>query len=241
MVTAMKHSETEYRHELKYRVSRGSYEILRGRLKAAMRSDPNAENGRYRITSLYFDDPYRSAYFDKQNGILNRKKFRIRTYNLDPAFIRLEEKCKNGDMGYKKNAVLSLGEYHALLSGKTDFLSEERFSGTAAEDFLWANAAARLAPAVVVDYLREPYICAAGNVRITFDLRISAGNTRDFFDPNTRFTPALPNDEAVLEIKYDRFLPLYIEELLSGVPLLYESLSKFVLCSDTARFLQYGC
>lgn len=236
----MKQPEHSYRHELKYRISRGSYEILRGRLKAAMHADPHAENGRYRITSLYFDDVYRSAYRDKQNGLLNRKKFRIRTYNLDPSLIRLEEKCKNGSMGYKKNAVLSPGEYRALLAGKTDFLSEERFSGTAGEDFLWANASGKLIPAVVVDYLREPYICAAGNVRITFDLRISAGSTLDLFDPETRFTPALPNGEAVLEIKYDRFLPVYIEELLSGVPLLYESVSKFVLCSDTARFLRYG-
>lgn len=236
----MKQSENAYRHELKYRISRGSYEILRGRLKAAARPDPNAENGWYRVTSLYFDDAYRTAYRDKLNGVHSRRKFRIRTYNLDPALIRLEEKCKNGDVGYKKSAVLSLSEYRALLSGAADFLSGERFAGTAAEDFLWANAAARLSPAVVVDYLREPYVCAAGNVRITFDLRIAAGNTRDLFDPALRLTPVLPNDEAVLEIKYDRFLPLYIEELLSGVPLLYESLSKFVLCSDRARMLQYG-
>lgn len=236
----MKQTAYLYRHEVKYRISRGSYEILRGRLKAAMRPDPHAANGQYRVTSLYFDDVYRTAYRDKMNGILSRKKFRIRTYDLDPSMIRLEEKCKDGDVGYKKTALLTLDDYRTVLAGRTDHFTQERFSGTAAEDFLWSNAAVRLLPAVTVDYRREPYTCAAGNVRITFDLSLAAGNTLDLFDPNARFSSAFPNGEVILEIKYDRFLPRYIEELLSGVPLLYESVSKYVLCSDRARLLQYG-
>lgn len=236
----MKQTAYPYRHELKYRISRGSYEVLRGRLKAAMRPDAHAENGQYRVTSLYFDDVYRTAYRDKLNGILSRKKFRIRTYDLDPSVIRLEEKCKDGDVGYKKSALLTMEEYRALLAGRTDFLTDERFSGTAGEDFYWSNASVRLLPAVTVDYRREPYTCAAGNVRITFDLALAAGSSLDLFDPNARFISAFPSGEAILEVKYDRFLPRYIEELLSGVPLLYESVSKFVLCSDQARFVQYG-
>ncbi|MCM1334960.1 MAG: polyphosphate polymerase domain-containing protein [Bacteroides sp.] len=237
----MKKTTIPYRHELKYRISRGSYEILRGRLKAVMRPDEHARDGRYRVTSLYFDDVYRSAYRDKLSGVLNRKKFRVRTYGLDPSTIRLEEKRKDGDVGYKKTALLTPEEYRLLLKGETAFLTAERFAGTAGEDFLWSSAAVRLLPSVVVDYVREPYTCTAGNVRITFDLALSAGGSLDLFDPAARYIPAFPDGEVILEVKYDRFLPSYIEEVLSGVPLLSESISKFILCSDCARLARYGC
>ena len=64
----------KYRHEVKYRVNIGTYHILRQRFKAVMKPDEYAKNGSYRITSLYFDDIYGTAFFDKENGILNRKK-----------------------------------------------------------------------------------------------------------------------------------------------------------------------
>lgn len=228
----IKMKKPQYRHELKFRVCQGTYEILRRRLKAAMSPDAHAKNGIYRVTSLYFDDIFRSAYHDKVNGVLHRKKFRVRTYDLDPSHIRLEEKCRDGNVGYKKSAALSEEEYRALLAGKTDFLADERFSDTAAEDFFWTNSAARLSPAAVVDYLREPYVCPAGNVRVTFDMNVSAGNTADMFDASARYERALETNEAILEVKYDNFLPAYIEALISGLPLICESVSKYVLCSD---------
>ena len=83
-----------------------------------------------------------------------------------------------------------------------------------------------------MDYVREPYINREGNVRITFDKRLGAGiNTLDMFDPGVKFEPVMPG-LMVLEVKYDSFLPSYIEELLSGVPLMRESCSKYALCSD---------
>ncbi len=236
----MKQPERQYRRELKYRISRGTYEILRQRLKAAMRPDSHAENGVYRVTSLYFDDIYKSAYRDKINGVLSRKKFRMRTYDLDPFRIRLEEKCKDGDWGYKKSAPLAPAEYLLMMHRERDFLSEERFAGTAAEDFFWADASSALSPSVTVDYLREPYVCDAGNVRITFDRNLCAGSEADLFCLNGSFIPVLPPDETILEIKYDGFLPEYIRELLSGLPPAREAVSKFVLCCDRARLARFG-
>ena len=53
-----------YRHELKYIINTGWHRILRQRLKAAMKPDDHGDSGVYRITSLYFDDVFRSAYND---------------------------------------------------------------------------------------------------------------------------------------------------------------------------------
>ena len=91
--------EKRFRHEYKYIINSGFYHILRQRLKAAMKPDGNGKDGVYRITSLYFDDVYRSAYNDKALGLDVRKKYRVRYYDLSPDFIRLEVKEKNGELG----------------------------------------------------------------------------------------------------------------------------------------------
>lgn len=231
----------QYRHELKYRIRSGDYHILRARFKAVMKPDANTKDGVYRIRSLYFDDIYNTAYFDKMNGALNRKKYRIRAYNMDKDFIRLEEKVKDDNVGYKKSAVITYDEYKRILNGERAFLAEERFENTAAEDFFISDSAVKLSPAVIVDYIREPYVMKAGNVRVTFDMKLTASTSSfDIFDENAVYSPVFANDLIVLEVKYDNFLPGIIEELLRGVPLLQESVSKFVMCSDAYNAIRYG-
>lgn len=231
----------QYRHELKYYINSGIYAILKGRLDAVLKKDVNAPDGIYRVTSLYFDNIYNTAYRDKLSGSMNRKKFRIRTYNLDKDKIRLEEKIKDDNVGYKKNAWLTYDEYKSVLGGDTGFMTEERFYDSSAEDFFTSVCSSGLKPAVIVDYMREPYICEAGNVRITLDSRLSVCyNTFDMFAENAIYYPVFNKGEAVLEVKYDGFLPLYIQELLLGLPIMQESVSKFVLCTDTACRMKYG-
>ena len=83
------------RHELKFIINEGTYLMLRERLTPLMTVDPHGVNGEYRVTSLYFDDIYNSAYWQKMNGIQTRRKFRIRAYDLDPSIISLESKHKD--------------------------------------------------------------------------------------------------------------------------------------------------
>ena len=46
-----------YRHEWKHIINLSDMIILQGRLPAVMTPDPHAINGKYEISSLYFDDP----------------------------------------------------------------------------------------------------------------------------------------------------------------------------------------
>ena len=223
----------KYRHEIKYRINKGTYHILRQRFAAVAEHDANTKDGLYRVTSLYFDDIYRSAYNDKVNGVLNRKKYRVRLYDLDEKFIRLEEKVKNNNVGYKKTSRLTAEEYGRLLSGDRAFLSEERFTDSAGGDFFVSDSAAFLRPAVIVDYIREPFICRAGNVRLTFDMKVSACvNGCDILDKNNIYETVMPDSEVILEVKFDEFLPIYIDQLISGISSQQESVSKYVMCAD---------
>lgn len=67
----------------------------------------------------------------------------------------------------------------------------------------------QLRPRVLVSYVREPYVYAAGNVRVTFDSNIRTSLfQRDFLNgalPDIIATDA-PGD-IILEVKYDAFLP----------------------------------
>ena len=67
----------------------------------------------------------------------------------------------------------------------------------------------QLRPRVLVSYVREPYVYAAGNVRVSFDSNIRTSLfQRDFLNgalPDIIATDA-PGD-IILEVKYDAFLP----------------------------------
>ena len=223
----------QYRHELKYRINGGTYHILRQRLQTVMIPDTHTEGGRYRVTSLYFDDIYRSAYNDKVNGALHRKKYRIRVYGLGKDVINLEEKVKDRDVGYKKSDRITEEEYRRILSGDCSFLADEKYDDSAGGDFFASDSAVKLSPSVIVDYIREPYVCYAGNVRITFDMKIAAcTNGLDLFAPDNIYETVMPENDIVLEIKYDSYLPEHIRQVITGFASSEESVSKFVLCCD---------
>ena len=87
------------RHELKYYINPAELEALRRRLERVMRLDSHCKGGRaYNVRSLYFDDAFDSAYYDKLDGVMTRDKYRLRIYNHSDEVIFLERKRKLGDL-----------------------------------------------------------------------------------------------------------------------------------------------
>jgi len=229
------------RHELKYIIREAAYLSLKSRIRAAMKPDVHADakSGLYRVTSLYFDDAYRSAYNDKLAGIEKRRKFRIRAYNLEPETLRLEIKYKDGEYVSKKSAKITYEQYAAMLKGEYR-LEESRINEAdeVAEEFLISHKLTRQRPSVITDYFRDAYVCAAGNVRVTFDARLSTClNGLDMF--RAKASPVL--SDIILEIKYDRFLPAHIADLFSGYDLYRQNASKFILCTQKLTEVKKQC
>ena len=82
------------RHEIKILLSYGEYLSFSSKLKAVVSPDRySMDNGDYFIRSLYLDDIYNTAYTTKIAGTDNRKKYRIRCYNVSKDVIKFE--CKN--------------------------------------------------------------------------------------------------------------------------------------------------
>lgn len=85
----------KYRHEIKHFINYSDYLQIRNRLKHIASIDTSStSNGRYKIRSLYFDNLYDKVLMEKINGFNKREKLRIRFYNNDTSFIRLERKCQ---------------------------------------------------------------------------------------------------------------------------------------------------
>lgn len=84
-----------FRHEIKHEISEADRFLLRGRLRAALRVDPNGVDGCYRVRSLYFDNADDKALREKIDGAPRREKFRIRFYQGDPSRLTLEKNPKS--------------------------------------------------------------------------------------------------------------------------------------------------
>ncbi len=227
------------RHELKYIIDEGTYRLLLARLKPVMRADRNGIDGEYRVTSLYFDDIYGSGYNDKISGMATRRKFRIRSYNLNPERIMLEAKHKDDSYVSKLSGQLTTEQYHSLLKGDCSFMAGHDCEEDVFGEYYRSDLVSRLKPKVIVDYVRQAFVYPYGNVRITFDKKLSACyNTDDMFAENAMYSP-IYSREIILEIKYDNYLPASIQALVQDIHSPRQSVSKYVICSDCASDKKY--
>ena len=223
--------EKGYRHELKYYITLGEYELLQRKLSLTMERDAFAKKngGEYFIRSLYFDDRDDSAFREKLSGIDERDKFRIRIYDMRDDVIKLE--CKHKSNGYiKKQSIgLSRKEYEKLISGDRLFLLNrpEPFARRMYLEF----AQRALKPAVIVDYTREAFVFPMEDVRVTFDKNVRTGlRSVDMFNAGIPTYPVIDDYGMVAEIKFNRFLPTYIRSLLQLDASQRSAISKYVLC-----------
>lgn len=114
--------EEHYRHELKYLISYGQKADLNLRLAPLLEQDSHARGGCYMIRSLYFDDYWNTAYQEKVDGVLMRKKYRIRIYDYSDRVIKLERKRKRDSWIYKEDASLTHGQFDRILAGAGMYL-----------------------------------------------------------------------------------------------------------------------
>lgn len=218
----------QYRHEAKHLITAADVLVLRQRLDAVARPDAHAPNGVYHIRSLYFDTPRDTALREKLDGVSRREKFRIRCYNHSADFIRLEKKVKNGGLGYKQSACLTAAETQALLNGQTDWMADD--PRPLVRELHAKMRTQLLGPKTLVDYLREPFVYAPGNVRVTIDRDLrTALRCTDLLDPDCVTVPA-GDGTAVLEVKWDEFLPDIIRRAVQLSGCRTSAFSKYAAC-----------
>ncbi len=224
------HASFPERHELKYFINKGDMIALGHKLGGLMKADAHAdERGEYFIRSLYFDDAYNTAYYDKVSGVMGRDKYRIRIYNLSDQVIYLERKRKIGDLIQKSSVRISRKLCEQLMGGNPNSLLKANHP--LLSDMYREMRTKLLKPVVLVDYTREVFLLPVENVRITFDKGLkTAVHSTDLFNPNLMTVSPLDDGHEILEVKYDHFLPDTVSALLADTPVIRSAISKYVLC-----------
>ena len=217
-----------YRHEWKHEISYADLLTVRQRMRAIAQPDPHARDGKYLIRSLYFDNLRDKALREKVDGVNRREKFRIRYYNLDPSVIHLEKKSKLNGLGSKYSAGLTAEEAQRIVDGDILWMLD---SDQALVKELYCRMVSQgLVPKTVVDYTREPFIFAPGNVRVTLDYDIRTGlDQTDFLNPELITVPA-GDAPIILEVKWDAYLPSIIRDAVQLPGVRSGAFSKYAQC-----------
>ena len=185
------------------------------------------DNGRYLIHSLYFDDYKDTSVYTTNSGLSKRFKWRIRYYGDDLDYIVLERKEKINSRCHKKSCKLTLTEYDKIVSGNiTDIVydTNKELLKELARDMLIYD----YRPKVIVDYERIAYVEEITNVRITFDMKISASyELEHFLDGDYTKFYIQETGENVLEVKFDDILPSYIRNIVESYGFNQTSFSKY--------------
>ena len=159
------------------------------------------------ITSVYFDTPDLNMFNDSEEGLLPRKKVRIRWYNDDKLFT-LENKTSSMEGRFKVTSKL---ENH---------ISESELNTKKRMDAQYGH----IQPTLKVSYKRSYYVF--NKMRITFDKDICYQNlkyadTRKYHDP-----------ERVIEIKIPANCPDdFVERLIPFPTARFSKYSRGLLLS----------
>ncbi len=222
--------EPKFRHEFKYLCTEAQLAVLKSRLLGILQKDSHVgPSGTYHIKSLYFDDQNDRCFWENENGVSPREKFRIRIYDNSPERISLECKRKEADKIHKTSCLLTMEQFEYLAYGKGSFTMDEL--PPLARKLEALRLTTKMEPKVIVAYERTPYVYKNGNVRITFDRNITSSTQVDrFFSEEIKKRPILPVGMQLLEVKYDEYLPDHIYHALILDNMQRTTFSKFYLC-----------
>ena len=155
----------------------------------------------YTVTSLYFETPNDDDLNEKLDGILRRKKHRVRIYNNDPTTVKLETKKRIGTFVSKDSAIISVETANSIINNNySSVKSESKFCNNIVTNLKAHGYRSR----VVVEYDREAYYLPFGNIRITLDKNLRTYNTyTDIFNlKNSPSVPVFLDNDQILEIKF---------------------------------------
>lgn len=205
---------TVLRREEKYPIDLIYAKSHINKFEKILETDSFSKEGSYMVRSLYFDTLDDKDFFDKMKEQNLRRKVRLRIYNPNDKFAKLELKQKENIFQKKRSLKITRQDAIALINGNYEVLL-----GYGDEFALEIYAIMRMEgyrPKSIVEYQRRAFMAKENNIRLTFDSDIRATESSfDLFDEKLPLYSVFPQDKVIFEVKYDKFLLSYISELIS--------------------------
>ena len=210
------------RIEMKYVLKKAQLEYLKEALKEHMKVD---QFGQTSIASIYYDTPdYRLIRTSIEKPVF-KEKIRLRAYGLvkenDNVFLEIKRKADG--LVYKRRKIVTEEMANKFFNDECDKKCEDQIGK---EIMYFKNYYKKLIPTFMVIYDRTAYEEINGDLRLTID-----ENPRyrtDHLDLHTSMdgTPLLDEGSAILEIKVQEVMPLWLVSVLSKGEIYQTSFSK---------------
>ncbi|SMB89011.1 VTC domain-containing protein [Desulfonispora thiosulfatigenes DSM 11270] len=220
--------QTVFRKEIKYIIYRSDFLRIKKHLDAVLEKDAHGGPDGYLVRSLYFDSLYDRDLNDVLDGVLEKRKIRIRIYNPEQEKAKLEYKCKSGTDGRKNGLQITREEVHKMEHMDYSFLMDRP------EEIAWEIYRRLLSgaytPKTIIEYQRLAYIYPVSDVRISFDTDIrTSGTPFGLYESAPLGIPVMMPHLGVLEVKYSGFLPTIIKELIAPLDHVAVANSKYAV------------
>lgn len=224
------------RFELKYLLDlRQAEQFKKDIVPYLIPDNHGSDNGRYTITSLYYDSPNLCCYREKVDGLKFRRKLRIRRYEnaqvlTEETPVYVEIKQRYDRVTQKRRAILTYGESLRLCNDRQIPKHAPDDSATIEEiyTFCWQY---HLQPTSIVRYKRQAFVGSKyePGLRVTFDTDLTYQMHHiHLHEPYTGTSMLAPN-LVVLEIKINERLPRWLADLIARHNLSITRVSKYCL------------
>ena len=222
------------RKEIRYSIKYPEYIQLKQILEVIMKKDENSMiNGKYEVKTIYFDNYRNEMQNDKKNDINSVNKYRIRMYNNNEESIFLERKCNENGNIKKIKQKIERKEVEDILNGKYKNLLEENAS-LKIELYLQMQLK-QLRPIFLIGYERIAFVDEISNTRITIEDNIkSTINCNRFFDK----IEGVSKNNYILEVKYEKYIPDYIKNVISNLK--NKEIVKSKFRNETEKYQIWG-
>lgn len=219
---------TVKRNELKYYINYTDYNVLFNILKEHLAQDENAIRTEGYIRSLYFDNIFDSAFEEKQAGTLNRKKHRLRIYDLSTDKVKFEIKNKFNNQIFKETAFISREDAIKVQSGNYEVLLN--YNNPILNKAYGEFKRSPYRPVAIIEYTREAFMFHLNDTRVTFDKHVKATSEKlNIFDQTQLMKPLLKQGILILEVKYNNYLPVWIKKLIQIPRFERSAISKYCI------------
>lgn len=214
------------RKEIKYIIPIERFLMLKKKLDLMMEKDSYGDDGKYMVRTQYFDSVKDQDLFDNLEGVMEKRKIRIRIYSPDSEIAKLEYKCKSGIEGRKMSLAISKSDAIEMEEGRFESLLSRQEE---LAYFLYVKTVQNAyRPKTIVEYDRMAYSYPVSDLRITFDTSVRGTvNPYGLFNQDISSIPLLTEDLGVLEVKYNQFVPSPFKRVIEEIDNSSEAISKY--------------
>lgn len=209
------------RVEMKYVLNKAQLDYLKIAILSYMQID---QYGKTTIASLYYDTPDYRLIRNSIEKPQYKEKIRLRSYGLahSDTKVFLEIKRKVCGLVYKRRISLEEKDVENYLKCQNSISDKQ----IAKEICSFSSFYQNLVPAFLIIYDRVAYFDPNSDLRLTIDenprYRVNELNLHTSMEGE----PLLENEGAILEIKVQGAMPLWLSELLSKGKIYQSSFSK---------------